>query len=148
MKSFTLSIESSVSVSSFKISALLKGVHILRLSDGDGLANGGECVLGTNPWSKDSDEDGLEDRTEVEDVKTDPLRKDTDSDGLPDGWEVANGLDPLSDGGVAYGLVARWTFDEGGGGVVSNSAGTNWNGVLKGMAPGNWQEGRCGGASR
>ena len=32
MNSFTLRIESSVSVSSFKMSCLLKGVHILRLS--------------------------------------------------------------------------------------------------------------------
>ena len=67
-------------------------------------------------------------------------------DALPDGWEVANGLNPLSDGGLVRGLVSRWTFDEGAGAVASNRVSPNWPGMLRNMGSGNWTAGRNGGA--
>lgn len=54
-------------------------------TDWDGLPDGYELLyLGTNPNSKDSDNDGILDRDE-----------DLDEDGLLDGDEVKLGLDPL-----------------------------------------------------
>ncbi|MCP4166149.1 MAG: hypothetical protein GY759_09690, partial [Chloroflexi bacterium] len=67
-------------------------------SDGDGLSNGEERELGTDPFNPDSDEDGLDDGEEVSGVDpwapTDPLNPDSDGDEIPDGEEVANGTDP------------------------------------------------------
>lgn len=56
--------------------------------DGDGLTNGEEARLGTDPLNPDSDGDGLSDGDEVKVYHTNPLNPDTDGDGLPDGEEV------------------------------------------------------------
>lgn len=56
--------------------------------DGDGLSNDEEATLGLNPYSRDTDLDGLADGSEVNVSKTDPLKADTDGDGLADGLEV------------------------------------------------------------
>ncbi|MFN3301820.1 MAG: hypothetical protein ACK413_02220 [Patescibacteria group bacterium] len=63
-------------------------------SDGDGLTDEEEKKLGTNPYSVDSDQDGLFDREEVKVYQTDPLNPDTDNDGYSDGQEVKSGYDP------------------------------------------------------
>ena len=65
-------------------------------ADMDGVLNGDEFTLGTNPLLDDTDGDGLDDGEEVA-LGTDPLDQDSDGDGMPDGWENQNGLDPLSD---------------------------------------------------
>ncbi|MBU1723242.1 MAG: thrombospondin type 3 repeat-containing protein, partial [Gammaproteobacteria bacterium] len=57
-------------------------------SDGDGLKDGDETTLGTNPNNPDSDGDGLPDGVEVNDSKTDPMNPDTDGDGINDKTEV------------------------------------------------------------
>jgi hypothetical protein len=65
-------------------------------SDDDGLSDGDEVnVHGTDPLDADSDDDGLSDGDEVNVHGTDPLDADSDDDGLNDGLEVALGLDPL-----------------------------------------------------
>lgn len=64
-------------------------------SDGDGLSDQQEALLGTNPNNSDSDADGLADGVEVNTTLTDPLNADSDADGLLDGYEQSNGLDPL-----------------------------------------------------
>ncbi len=65
-------------------------------ADGDGLTNGEEATLGTNPNNPDTDNDGLTDGVEVNNTKTDPLKPDTDGDGLTDGSEVnTTKTDPL-----------------------------------------------------
>ncbi|MEO8168168.1 MAG: OmpA family protein, partial [bacterium] len=56
--------------------------------DNDGLNNGEEAALGTNPENPDTDGDGLKDGEEVNQYKTNPLKADTDGDGLSDGDEV------------------------------------------------------------
>lgn len=56
--------------------------------DNDGLTNGEERKLGTNPENPDTDGDGLKDGEEVKRYKTNPLQTDTDGDGLSDGDEV------------------------------------------------------------
>jgi outer membrane protein OmpA-like peptidoglycan-associated protein len=56
--------------------------------DGDGLTNGKEADLGTDPESTDSDKDLLNDADEVRIYKTMPLKGDTDADRLVDGDEV------------------------------------------------------------
>jgi subtilisin family serine protease len=56
--------------------------------DGDGLSNDEELDLSTDPYLRDTDDDGLSDADEVNVYLTDPLRADTDGDGISDGEEV------------------------------------------------------------
>ncbi|MGL5487509.1 MAG: inverse autotransporter beta domain-containing protein [Shewanella sp.] len=93
--------------------------------DGDGLTNGQEHQLGTDPDKRDTDSDGIDDKTEVDNgsnpldpndpvkdpnkdrdgdgltngeenqLGTDPDKKDTDDDGIDDKTEVDNGTNPL-----------------------------------------------------
>ncbi len=77
-------------------------------SDGDGLTDAEEAVIGTDPYNPDTDGDGLSDYDEVRVYKTNPLNPDTDLDGLTDGAEVftyrTNPLDRDTDkGGVTDG---------------------------------------------
>lgn len=88
-------------------------------NDGDSLVNGDESTYGTDPNDTDTDDDGIDDYSEIfgtmveytyEDetgtqtgsivYTTNPLQADTDGDLLSDGWEVTNGFDPTqaSDG--------------------------------------------------
>jgi clumping factor A len=67
-------------------------------SDGDGISDGGEAELGTDPHDADTDDDGVIDGDELgPDKDTDgdgainALDPDSDNDGLPDGLEL--GLD-------------------------------------------------------
>jgi len=62
-------------------------------SDGDGLSDGAEITLGTDPRAADTDRDGLADGDEAA-RGTDPRAADTDEDGLADGKEVKGGTDP------------------------------------------------------
>ena len=85
--------------------------------DGDGLTNGEEIDLGTDPLNPDTDGDGINDGVEVDgELGTDPLDPDTDGDGLTDGEEDENAdgvrdageTDPTDadtdDGGVSDGV--------------------------------------------
>jgi hypothetical protein len=68
-------------------------------SDNDGLNDGWEVKYGYDPLTDndpyaDPDEDGLPDFLE-ELNGTDPRTLDTDGDGFDDAWEAAGGLDPL-----------------------------------------------------
>lgn len=64
-------------------------------TDGDGLTDGEETALGTDPDDADSDDDGLSDGDEVNTYITDPNDSDSDDDSLSDYNEVANyGTDP------------------------------------------------------
>jgi outer membrane protein OmpA-like peptidoglycan-associated protein len=56
--------------------------------DNDGLTNGEEEKLGTDPLKADTDGDGLSDGDEVLKYKTNPLKADSDGDGLSDGDEI------------------------------------------------------------
>lgn len=62
--------------------------------DGDGLSNGQECLLGTDPAIPDTDRDGLTDGEE-RDFGSDPLVADTDGDGLKDVEERSAGTSPV-----------------------------------------------------
>ena len=69
-------------------------------SDGDGLLDDDELAFGTDPFDADTDDDGLQDGTEV-DVASgtgcpNPLLLDSDGDTLSDGQEVAGGTDPCN----------------------------------------------------
>ncbi|QDE70500.1 cell envelope biogenesis protein OmpA [Myxococcus xanthus] len=59
-------------------------------TDGDGLTDAEEVVLGTDPENPDTDGDGLPDGIEVNVAGTDPLDDDSDDDGILDGNEDAN----------------------------------------------------------
>ncbi len=67
-------------------------------SDADGLMDDQEKKLGTDPLSKDSDNDELDDYEEVNVYHTDPLKADTDADGIKDGQEVKMGRNPKGPG--------------------------------------------------
>lgn len=62
--------------------------------DNDGLDNGTEFKLGTQPKVADTDADGLGDGEEVA-YGTNPTKSDSDGDGLEDGFELANQFNPL-----------------------------------------------------
>ncbi len=62
-------------------------------SDGDGLSEARERVLGTDPLNPDSDGDGLPDGLETT-WGSSPLVADTDGDGLPDAHEHLLGTNP------------------------------------------------------
>jgi hypothetical protein len=64
-------------------------------SDGDGLPDWFEILIGTDPFNADTDGDGLTDFQEVFIHHTNPLKADTDGDGFTDGEEVRFGSDPL-----------------------------------------------------
>ncbi len=69
-------------------------------SDGDGLTDGEEVGLGTDPADWDTDDDGRNDWHEVTGggpIPTDPFDPDTDDDGLLDSAEVfgSNPTDPV-----------------------------------------------------
>ncbi len=65
-------------------------------TDGDGLPDDTERLIGTDPNNPDTDSDRLDDHLEYVVLKTDPLRVDTDGDGLPDGDEyLVYGTNPL-----------------------------------------------------
>ncbi len=83
-------------------------------SDGDGLADGREEALGTDPNNPDTDGDGLNDGEEVRDYGTDPTEEDSDGDGLADGEEVTEtGTDPASEDTDTDGLGDGLELDEG-----------------------------------
>lgn len=75
-------------------------------SDGDGIPDWLEEVIGTDPFNPDTDGDGLSDGEEYWILFTDPLNPDTDYDGLKDGAEVhvyrTDPLNPDTDGGGVY----------------------------------------------
>lgn len=78
-------------------------------SDSDGLTDGQEDVLGSNPNLADTNADGLSDSFSLA-LRIEPTNADTDGDGVLNSAELANGTNPLladSDGdGVADGLDA------------------------------------------
>lgn len=69
-------------------------------SDADGLLDYEEKILGTDPYSTDTDKDGLGDYQEVKVYKTNPLNSDSDGDGMNDGNEVKSGSNPRGSGSL------------------------------------------------
>lgn len=67
-------------------------------TDGDGILDGEEIKKGANPSLMDTDNDGLSDHEEIFKHKTNPNNKDTDGDGYSDGDEVKKGYNPLVKG--------------------------------------------------
>ena len=63
-------------------------------SDGDGITDTLELVLGTNATRSDSDGDGISDGLELY-MGTSPLLSDTDGDGFSDSSELQLGTNPL-----------------------------------------------------
>jgi hypothetical protein len=66
--------------------------------DDDNLIDSREFDEGTDPADPDSDDDGLVDGLEVNNLGTDPLVADSDGGGATDGEELVNGTDPLDPG--------------------------------------------------
>ena len=59
-------------------------------TDGEGLVNQDEFLIGTDINNTDTDGDQLDDYMEVMELGSDPLSGDTDEDGMPDKWEHDN----------------------------------------------------------
>ncbi|MCX6016406.1 MAG: hypothetical protein NT020_12605, partial [Chloroflexales bacterium] len=69
-------------------------------TDGDGLSDQEEALIGTDPNIADTDSDGLNDFAEVQ-LGTNPQKADTDSDGINDYVEVAT-FTQFVVGGIKY----------------------------------------------
>lgn len=67
-------------------------------ADSDGILDADEKKLGLNPAEYDTDGDGLSDKAEIEQFKTDPKKADTDGDTYWDGVELMKGYNPLGSG--------------------------------------------------
>ena len=66
-------------------------------TDGDGLNDGAEFVVGTNPNKTDTDGDSISDGDEVNgSPASNPLLVDSDTDGAPDSLERRVGTNPMS----------------------------------------------------
>jgi len=105
-------------------------------SDNDGVLDGAEHQIGTDPYDWDTDDDGRADSEYLGNgpIPTDPLDFDTDDDGLGDGVEVygANPTNPVNADTDFDGLAdgGRTTPASGGpgtltGGTPVDGAGTN-----------------------
>lgn len=81
-------------------------------TDGDGLSDGDEAILGTSPISADTDGDTIPDAAEGG-YGTDPRIADTDVDGLSDGREIELGTHPLMPDTDADGLIDGFEVDIG-----------------------------------
>ncbi len=81
-------------------------------SDDDGLTDGEEIDIGTDPVNQDTDEDGLSDGEEVNIYGFDPLNPDSDGDGYTD-WEEVNGLPsaPINLEGMSYNSTIFLTWE-------------------------------------
>ncbi|MCK6525535.1 hypothetical protein L6R49_29350 [Myxococcota bacterium] len=77
-------------------------------TDGDGIFDEQEAVLGTDPTKADTDGDGLNDLSEDEDG-TDPLSTDGDGDGYLDPWELTEGTDPNDAESRIY--IGNWPYN-------------------------------------
>jgi len=99
--------------------------------DEDGVSNGQEYVLSSDPLKTDTDMDGISDGTESAGsvistgngdtltIITSAILPDTDGDGMDDRWELLNGLDPTDNGtNVEYRNLTQLT------GVTSNPNGS------------------------
>ncbi|WP_126428384.1 lipase family alpha/beta hydrolase [Brevibacillus marinus] len=64
-------------------------------TDGDGLTDSQETLLGTDLSSEDSDSDGLTDYIEVREYGTSPIESDSDNDGLMDAEEISLETNPF-----------------------------------------------------
>jgi hypothetical protein len=83
-------------------------------TDGDGLYDSVEAVLGTDFNNTDSDFDRLNDSYEARN-NLDPLKADSNDDGLPDYFEVTN-VSALDLDGDGY--LNQWDFDNDNDGVI------------------------------
>jgi len=116
-----LAIDANGNTSEF--SPTIDGLDLREDDDDDGLDNGEEIDLGTDPFNTDSDGDGIDDGTEVNsDRPTRPLDPDTDNDGLCDGNnavsdECASGEDSNNNGSTDPGETNPTDTDTDDGGV-------------------------------
>jgi hypothetical protein len=93
-------------------------------TDGDGLTNAEEFVLGTDPNNPDTDGDGLTDIDEIA-AGTNPNTFDTDGDRVSDGKEVSTGHDALSNQSFPPRWLStqRYLFH----GILSVESTNEWN---------------------
>jgi len=93
-------------------------------TDGDGLADGCEVGIRSDPNVTDTDSDGLEDGEEVAVHGTNPNTSDSDGDGLSDSLEVANGSNPLT---TEPGLVLKLDANDLGAILADGDVVTFWS---------------------
>lgn len=77
--------------------------------DKDGLIWKVERLIGTDPNDADTDHDGLKDGDEYLAYQTSPLIKDTDGNGVDDKTEVQQKTNPLGPGNATNAQLERWS---------------------------------------
>jgi subtilisin family serine protease len=99
---------------------------ILEDQDVDGIDNGDEFILGTNPWDPDTDADGVWDNIDIFPLNSNRTHSDSDNDGVDDNFDVFpdNPNKFEVDQGFANPLTGLWwNPDESGWGVTLNQQG-------------------------
>jgi hypothetical protein len=119
-------LKSAQAIETFEPSAYCgKDAGVNRDTDGDGLADDAEYCLGTNPYTSDSDYDGLSDGLETAGFEyngktwySNPLRPDSNGDGQNDSleWKTDDGYAAEWDLD-GDGTPNIWDFDDDGDGV-------------------------------
>jgi hypothetical protein len=115
-------------------------------SDGDSIDDGDEVgTYGTDPLAADSDGDGIDDYAEIDTHGTDPLNPDSDGDGLQDGYEAIPGpgfqgnTDPLDPDTDDDGLTDGAEVNQYG--TVPNAPDTEFDGLTDGDEVDVWGSG-------
>ncbi|MCK5151891.1 MAG: hypothetical protein KAQ65_08620, partial [Candidatus Thorarchaeota archaeon] len=102
-------------------------------SDSDGISDGEEEEIGSDPTDADQDDDGLTDYEEVQIYGTDYNNNDTDSDMMPDGYEILMGHDPrVRDGDEDPDFDGLLNLDEYLHGTMYNDSDTDSDLILDG----------------
>lgn len=95
----------------------VRGYNLTMLDDPDAdlLATWEECEENTDPWDPDTDDDTLDDGTEVKTLNTDPTDPDSDDDALDDAAEGTEGTDPndpdSDDDNIYDGFEVQYAFN-------------------------------------
>lgn len=79
-----------------------------RDSDGDGLTDDEETVIGTDPFDPDTDDDGLSDLYEISVSGTNATNADTDGDGIIDGLDEYPLFPDAGDGSADDPLLTKY----------------------------------------
>lgn len=116
------------SITNAGVGGTMLGTPASTDSDGDGLTDWQEYLVGSNPASNDTDGDGVPDGTEVT-IGLSVFTTDSDGDGTSDLMEIAAGSNPLNPASETTIAISSITFDGSGNPVITFTEHSNVYGI-------------------